>query len=249
MSGAISKTINLGADATPDDIKKIYMQSWKMGLKSVTVYRDGCKQHQPLQTEKKAEPTDADNFKWGERKKVPEDAPMIKHKFRVGAFMGTLMIGFYPETYQVGEIWIKASKGGSTVQGLLDTIAKSMSYNIQLGMRVEDLADRFQFERFEPSGFTGKKELPSATSLVDYIVRWIRIHYAEEKQKLMIKERLEKLAEKSEILNAEPVKIEFGDTPGLLLDAPPCDKCGSITTRRGNCYYCENCNTPLGGCS
>ncbi len=176
LSGAISKTINMPTEATVLDISEAYMESWRLGLKAVAIYRDGCKRIQPLGTgNKKAltqpvpvviadpEPT---------RRRLPMDRQAICHKFDIAGHEGYIHVGFY-EDGTPGEIFIKMAKEGSTISGLMDTIATLTSLALQYGVPLEALVSKFGHVRFEPSGFTQNPDIPYAKSLTDYIFRFL----------------------------------------------------------------------------
>jgi ribonucleoside-diphosphate reductase alpha chain len=184
LSGAISKTINMPTEATVEDIVEAYMESWRLGLKAVAIYRDGCKRVQPLATgEKKAkaqpvvtiEPTPV-------RRRLPTDRQAICHKFEIAGHEGYIHVGFY-EDGTPGEIFIKMAKEGSTISGLMDTIATLTSLALQYGVPLEALVSKFSHVRFEPSGFTKNPDIPYAKSLTDYIFRFLGSRFLPLEQK------------------------------------------------------------------
>jgi len=184
LSGAISKTVNMPENATAEDIEDVYMQGWKLGLKAIAIYRDGSKRSQPLSTGKKNndEPTTpsaeaATGLELtGEpkpyRRRLPDERRAITHKYQVAGHEGYITVGLYPDG-QPGEIFLKMAKEGSTVSGLMDTLATMTSLALQYGVPLRDLVSKFTHVRFEPSGFTGNPEVPIAKSIVDYIFRWM----------------------------------------------------------------------------
>ncbi len=192
LSGAISKTINMPTDATVEDITEAYLEAWRLGLKAVAIYRDGCKRVQPLATgEKKAEqaipavvaePTPI-------RRRLPNDRDAICHKFDIAGHEGYIHVGFY-EDGTPGEIFIKMAKEGSTISGLMDSIATLTSLALQYGVPLEALVSKFGHVRFEPSGFTKNPEIPYAKSLTDYIFRFLgnRFLPAEQSQDASLSE-------------------------------------------------------------
>src|SRR5712691_561821 len=204
LSGAISKTVNLPPDATPEEIAGVYMEGWKRGLKAIAIYRDGCKRTQPLNTaasksdsrspEKrtsleyvgKAVAPTAAPF----RRKLPDERRAITHKFSVAGHEGYVTVGLY-EDGKPGEIFLTMSKEGSTISGLMDSFATAVSLTLQYGVPLEALVDKFTHMRFEPSGFTKNPEIPMAKSLVDYIFKWLGSKFmtAEEKQAIGIVSR------------------------------------------------------------
>jgi ribonucleoside-diphosphate reductase alpha chain len=175
LSGAISKTINMPSDATVEDITEAYLEAWRLGLKAVAIYRDGCKRVQPLATgERKADPTGPLNVTEPTpiRRRLPNDRNAICHKFDIAGHEGYIHVGFY-EDGTPGEIFIKMAKEGSTISGLMDSIATLTSLALQYGVPLEALVSKFGHVRFEPSGFTKNQEIPYAKSLTDYIFRFL----------------------------------------------------------------------------
>ena len=197
ISGAISKTINLPSTATIDDVKDVFIQGWKLGLKAIALYRDGCKTIQPLNMKKDGgvtEETKADvivdplveTSNGYHRRKLPDDRPAFTHKFNVGGHEGYLNVGFYPDTMKPGETFITIAKEGSTFSGLLDTIATLISVCLQSGVPLKVLVKKFKDMRFDPSGFTGNENIPTAKSVVDYVFRYLGMKYlsAEDKEEI-----------------------------------------------------------------
>jgi len=185
LSGAISKTVNMPESASAADIEDVYLQGWKLGLKAIAIYRDGSKRSQPLSTGKKDDDSDATSPTadaatglelTGEpkpyRRRLPEERRALTHKFQVAGHEGYITVGLYPDG-QPGEIFLKMAKEGSTVSGLMDTLATMTSLALQYGVPLRDLVSKFTHVRFEPSGFTGNPEVPIAKSIVDYIFRWM----------------------------------------------------------------------------
>ncbi|MDP8905308.1 MAG: vitamin B12-dependent ribonucleotide reductase [Chloroflexota bacterium] len=188
LSGAISKTVNMPEAATPDGIADVYLEGWKLGLKAIAIYRDGSKRSQPLSTGKKkdkgaeetshvspaAAPVKAELA--GEpkpyRRRLPDERRAITHKFQVAGHEGYITVGLYPDG-QPGEIFLKMAKEGSTVSGLMDSLATMTSISLQYGVPLRDLVNKFAHSRFEPAGFTGNQEIPIAKSIVDYVFRWL----------------------------------------------------------------------------
>lgn len=186
LSGAISKTINMPHDATVENISEAYIESWRLGLKAVAVYRDGCKRVQPLATgEKKAEPQPVPVTMVEPepvRRRLPMDRQAICHKFDIAGHEGYIHVGFY-EDGTPGEIFIKMAKEGSTISGLMDTIATLTSLALQYGVPLEALVSKFGHVRFEPSGFTQNPDIPYAKSLTDYIFRFLGTRFLAKEQR------------------------------------------------------------------
>ena len=177
ISGSMSKTVNLPTDATVEDIEQTYFESWKLGLKCIAIYRDGCKRSQPLSTsmdkEKKA-PVEVEYR--AVRRKLPDERKAVTHKFDIQGHEGYLTVGLF-EDGTPGELFVTMAKEGSTISGLMDAFATQTSYALQFGVPVKFMVDKFSHMRFEPSGFTKNKEIPIAKSIVDYIFRWMASHF------------------------------------------------------------------------
>jgi ribonucleoside-diphosphate reductase alpha chain len=268
ISGSMSKTVNLPTDATVQDIEKTYMESWKLGLKCIAIYRDGCKRSQPLSTsldkdKKKAAPVEVEYRAM--RRKLPEERKAITHKFDIQGHEGYLTVGLY-EDGMPGELFVTMAKEGSTISGLMDAFATQTSYSLQFGVPVKFMVDKFSHMRFEPSGFTKNKEIPIAKSIVDYIFRWMASHFmpVEEQDEAGIIRRepapAEPAATPVKADNAKPAELKViaaptngsGGVQKLAFvntgDAPACADCGAITVRSGSCYKCMNCGATT-GCS
>ena len=181
LSGAISKTVNMPEAATPEEIETVYLEGWRMGLKAIAIYRDNSKRSQPLMTGRKKEkeveaaapvaaPTPAEPKPY--RRRLPAERTAITHKFDIAGHEGYITVGLYPDG-QPGEIFLKMAKEGSTISGLMDTFATTVSVALQYGVPLHDLVHKFAHVRFEPSGFTANPEIPIAKSIVDYIFRWL----------------------------------------------------------------------------
>src|SRR5687767_3158011 len=182
ISGAISKTINMPNEATVEDIIQAYMESWKLGLKAVAIYRDGSKRTQPLNTSKDKDDTKSGTAESKEtrplRRKLPDERRSITHKFDIAGHEGYIIAGMY-EDGQPGEIFITMSKEGSTISGLMDSFATAISIALQYGVPLRGLVDKFSHMRFEPSGFTKNPDIPMAKSIMDYIFRWLATKFLD----------------------------------------------------------------------
>ena len=246
ISGAISKTVNLSEDVTPEEIADIYVTAWKMGLKALAVYRDNCKRSQPLNTslEKKEKAAAAiDNMP--RRRRLPDERQAITHKFSIAGHEGYITVGLY-EDGMPGEVFITMSKEGSTISGLMDSMATSVSLALQYGVPVSVLVDKFTHTRYEPSGFTGNKDIPIAKSITDYIFRWVALKFLKQEAPAAVADLSSKaMSSRTDAPNHEDrEKIVFSNQA----DAPACSDCGSIMVRSGTCYKCVNCGT-TSGCS
>ncbi len=192
LSGAISKTVNVPKEITVEEITKIYVEGWKLGLKAIAVYRDGSKRTQPLNVHKDAhkntgvaapvKPAPVSNDRSPNRRRLPATRPSITHKFDVAGHEGYLNVGLY-EDGTPGELFITMSKEGSTVGGMMDAFATSVSLCLQYGVPLEALVKKFTHQRFEPSGMTSNRDIPFAKSIVDYVFRWMGITFMEDFRK------------------------------------------------------------------
>lgn len=189
LSGAISKTVNLPNEATVDDIFNTYLESWKLGLKAVAIYRDGSKRSAPLNTSKNKDMGTVEEKKAEEAKPpVPDLRPMrkrmsdtrisITHKFDITGHEGYVTVGLFDDK-QPGELFVTMAKEGSTIGGLMDTIGTLVSLSLQYGVPLEAMVKKFAHARFEPSGFTKNPDIPIAKSIPDYIFRWLGIQFIE----------------------------------------------------------------------
>ncbi|HXI11976.1 MAG TPA: vitamin B12-dependent ribonucleotide reductase [Thermoanaerobaculia bacterium] len=181
ISGAISKTINMPTDATVEEIEGAYYEAWKLGLKAVAIYRDGCKRSQPLSTSRDKSmdavlTTALSPEAAAVRRKLPDERQSITHKFSVGGHEGYITVGKY-EDGSPGEIFLVMAKEGSTISGVMDSFATMTSLALQHGVPLQLLVDKFTHTRFEPSGFTKNPEIPMAKSVMDYIFKWLAIKF------------------------------------------------------------------------
>ena len=190
ISGAISKTVNVPKDATVEDIEQAYLESWRLGAKAVSIYRDGSKRTQPLNTSKAAidakgvltNTVTADAVKVAVaealasrapvRRKLPDERQAITHKFDIAGHEGYITVGLF-EDGMPGEIFLVMAKEGSTISGFADAFAQAISYALQYGVPLQALVDKFSHVRFEPSGMTKNADVRFAKSIVDYIFRWM----------------------------------------------------------------------------
>jgi len=255
ISGAISKTINMPEESTVDDIVNAYTESWKLGLKAVAIYRDNSKKVQPLSSgsgskgDKKASaatpsgataPVEKVVYR-PVRRKLPDERRSITHKLSISGHEGYITVGMYDDG-SPGEIFITMAKAGSTISGLMDAFATAVSFNLQYGVPLKFLVDKFAHVRFEPSGWTGNQQIPYAKSIMDYIFRWLGAKFLGPEYAV---------SEAGESPNLRPTEAdpqqELPFAP-VAADAPLCSECGSIMTRNGSCYKCGNCGG-TSGCS
>jgi ribonucleoside-diphosphate reductase alpha chain len=173
LSGAISKTVNVPKDATVEEIQQAYIDSWRLGTKAVSIYRDGSKRTQPLNTSRDKEKAAAAPVVAGPaRRRLPDERMSLTHKFDIAGHEGYITVGLY-EDGQPGELFLVMAKEGSTISGFADAFAQAISYALQYGVPLQDLVDKFSHVRFEPSGMTKNPDVRFAKSIVDYIFRWM----------------------------------------------------------------------------
>jgi ribonucleoside-diphosphate reductase alpha chain len=254
LSGAISKTVNMPRDATPEDIAKAYIDGWRMGLKALAIYRDGSKESQPLATSMEGDRGKETQVLGPVRKRLPDTRQSITHKFEISGHEGYVTVGLYPDG-NPGELFITMAKEGSTVAGLMDVIGTVVSMGLQYGVPLSVYVEKFSHVRFEPSGFTKHPQIRMAKSLVDYIFRWLEMTFPKEQEDgtepLLAQDIDEALAHAT---NGHATNGHATNGHAKIsaarnqLDAPPCDRCGAIMYRNGSCYLCYNCGTS-GGCS
>src|SRR5580704_2329875 len=207
ISGAISKTVNLPNNASVEDIMESYLQAWKLGIKAVAIYRDGCKQSQPLSAAGSktanstkddtrivaAEPENLNAPPRALRHKLQEERASITHKFKVGDHEGYITVGLYPNG-EPGELFVKMAKEGSTVSGLMDSFALAVSIALQHGVPLKLFCEKFAHTRFEPSGWSGNPEIGYAKSIMDYIFRWLQLRFLTGQQQFLFENLRPKLS-------------------------------------------------------
>ncbi len=312
LSGAISKTVNLPTDCTVEDIEDAYLEAWRLGLKAIAVYRDGCKRTQPLSTSAAqassngaAEPKAAaapvvaagdqvlGQLSAEERRiietmrsrgrrpagpppamryKLADERRSLTHKFSIAGHEGYITVGLYADG-NPGEIFIRMAKEGSVIAGLMDSFATAISLALQHGVPMSILCEKFKGTRFEPSGFTGNMEVPMATSIMDYLFRWLAVRFMGDESHpaaraaagqldlpgvpVLVAEGDVDAAEASgeiKILPQPSVPKIVVEKPGAPrgfvseTDAPPCHECGTLMVRNGACHKCPNCGA-TSGCS
>jgi ribonucleoside-diphosphate reductase alpha chain len=314
LSGAISKTVNLPTDCTVEDIEDAYIQAWKLGLKAIAVYRDGCKRTQPLSTSMKQATSDGSKLAtvdaaalaaavaagtaqnlanlnpldllapeerrlvealrvrksrpagppMANRYKLPDERASFTHKFSIGGHEGYITVGMYDDQ-SPGEIFVRMAKEGSVIAGLMDSFATAISLALQHGVPLHVLIDKFKGTRFEPAGFTGNQEIPIATSIMDYLFRWLAIRFPSDGPSIYERHPAAKAAQldlpKIPLLSKDFLAVEAKAAPAIPVevasrdrawvqetDAPPCHECGTLMVRNGACHKCPNCGS-TSGCS
>src|SRR5436305_14600690 len=269
ISGAISKTVNVPESVTVDDVEQLHIDAWKLGLKAVAIYRDNCKVAQPLSTAKK-EPAretpaqqmemDADQLaqlvRQPYREKLPRKRRSNTFKFRVADCEGYVTVSEY-EDGRPGEVFLKVSKQGSTLSGIVDALSISVSLGLQHGVPLRTYVEKYTNMRFEPGGMTDDPDLRIASSIVDYIFRRLAVDYLPKEEReelgiLTVEERMQPTLPGAEEEATPTVGVVEPATqathPQQHADAPYCYQCGVQMQRAGSCHACPTCGT-TSGCS
>jgi ribonucleoside-diphosphate reductase alpha chain len=269
LSGAISKTINMPEESTVEDVMDAYIESWKLGLKAVAIYRDNSKRSQPLSAAgqkidgKKSEASpevevvaamQQELFGRNQREKMPAERASVTHKFSIGGHEGYITVGMY-EDGRPGEIFIKMSKEGSTLSGIMDGLALTVSIGLQYGVPLKVYVDKLLNTRFEPSGITANPKIRFVSSVLDYIARWLGGRFiSADYLKLNGAGTSEIVAASApapvvaQALAALPVLSPSSKPSNAHEGAPTCSECGMLMVPNGACYKCENCGS-TSGCS
>ena len=250
LSGAISKTVNMPSDATVEDIAEIYMLAWKLRLKAVAIYRDGCKRIQPLSTSSGSggggggggAAPEATATPGPVRRKLPDERQSITHKFVIGNHEGYIHVGLYPDGTP-GELFITMSKEGSTISGLMDSFATAVSLGLQYGVPLRSIVDKFSRTRFEPSGWSGHEDIGHASSVLDYIARWLELKFLTEGGQAARQSQ-----DVGQVQQPQQPRAERATQVVTENDAPLCHECGTVMVRSGACHKCSNCGA-TSGCS
>jgi ribonucleoside-diphosphate reductase alpha chain len=269
ISGAISKTVNLPETATVDEVAQLYVESWKLGVKAIAIYRDNCKVAQPLSGKSdsaEALPVGAPTVAappvpLTQRRRLPEDRVEVGRKFRVGDYEGYIHVGLY-EDGTPGDIFVDIAKEGTTLAGLMNSFMISVSLGLQYGVPLEVYVSKFAHMRFEPSGMTNDPDIRIAKSIVDYVFRWMGKKFLTTDQQeeigVLSPEVRARLAQSYAALEggtaAPAAEVAEAAPPGQTAlfnnweDAVECAKCGGRMVRTGSCYTCRDCGTNT-GCS
>ncbi|HKE35767.1 MAG TPA: vitamin B12-dependent ribonucleotide reductase [Candidatus Acidoferrum sp.] len=271
LSGAISKTINMPEESTIEDISNAYLESWRLGLKAVAIYRDNSKRSQPLSAAKDAqkeekksaaapvaralEPVQRELFARAQREKMPYERASVTHKFSVSGHEGYITVGMY-EDGRPGEVFIKMAKEGSTLSGVMDGLAMTISLGLQYGVPLKVFVDKLLNTRFEPSGITANPNIRFVSSVLDYIARWLGGRFISP-------DYLKLSGGATHAENSGPAVPAPAIVPALSSlpapsstmkptnaqeGAPTCSECGMLMVPNGACYKCENCGS-TSGCS
>ena len=258
ISGAISKTVNLPEETTVDEVSQLLLDSWKLGVKAIAIYRDNCKVAQPLS--KKSDTAAPAPAPREDRRRLPEDRNEIGRKFRVGDYEGYIHVGLYDDGTP-GDIFVDIAKEGTTLAGLMNSFMISVSLGLQYGVPLEVYVSKFAHMRFEPSGLTNDADIRAAKSLVDYIFRWMGKKFldtdTQQELGILSPEVRKRLAAAQDILeNGTAGEAEAAPAPppgqtalfNAFEDAVECAKCGGRMVRTGSCYTCRDCGQNT-GCS
>ncbi|MBI5200200.1 MAG: vitamin B12-dependent ribonucleotide reductase [Elusimicrobia bacterium] len=256
ISGAISKTVNVPHETTVQEIERIYVESWRLGLKAISVYRDGCKLSQPLNVAAPAPKPEAPApvaNKPLDRKHLPQRRSGFTQELKLGGQKFYLRTGEY-EDGRLGEVWLDGGKPGSPLKGMLCAWATTLSLSLQYGVPLEELLDRLTFIKFDPAGPVQHPYVRNATSIIDLAARILSIEYLGRTDLAHVKPPQAKPKSKTKAAKASPVEPVSGKNAmdqhlsSMMGDAPLCDTCGYITVRNGTCYRCLNCGNSM-GCS
>lgn len=257
ISGAISKTFNMTHEATISDIEKAYTMGWKMGLKAFAVYRDGSKAAQPLVT------SSGLAGKSSRQKPIRQRLPVTRnsetHKFSIAGHEGYITYSAF-EDGRLAEVFVKMAKQGSTLSGLLDSLAISTSIALQYGVPLKTLVRKFAYSRFEPAGYTENPDIQVATSIVDYLFRYLAIRFLSPQELIEFgisdprqvgKEETVKVAlpEKIFVSSKDNPRVDSSDIRGEVVYADTvCKECGGLLIQTGTCKTCIRCGSANGGC-
>ena len=240
---AVSKTINFPNTATVDDVRTAYELAYRTGCKGITIYRDGSRD---LQVLKHADKSDGEKAIAAAqaivtsgmgpfRRKLPEERQAITHKFRVGEQEGYMTVGLF-EDGTPGEVFINVNKQGSTVSGLMDTVAMMTSYSLQYGVPLSVLAAKLKNTRFEPSGTTNNRQIPIATSIVDYVFRWLELKFDGSHSATQ-----PTLIPASQVVDDTNASVNASKHSDAVASGVGCPECGAVLYYAEGCLICHNC--------
>lgn len=240
---AVSKTINFPNSATVDDVRTAYELAYRTGCNGITIYRDGSRE---LQVLKHAEKSDGEKAVEAAqailtqaigpvRRKLPDERQAITHKFRVGEQEGYMTVGLFDDGTP-GEVFINVNKQGSTVSGLMDTVAMLTSYSLQYGVPLSELSAKLKNTRFEPSGPTSNKQIPIATSIVDYVFRWLELKFDSANSAIQ-----PTLIPAQEIVESTNPSVAASKHSDAVASGVGCPECGAVLYYAEGCLICHNC--------
>ncbi|MEK6819110.1 MAG: vitamin B12-dependent ribonucleotide reductase, partial [Nanoarchaeota archaeon] len=250
LSGAISKTINMPEESSVEEIAEAYVFAWEQGLKAVAIYRENSKRSQPLNTKKTdGEVVKKDPLKVAQvRTKLPQTRKSVTHKFDIAGHEGYITVGLYDDG-KPGEIFVTMHKQGSTMRGMIDAWATSMSLNLQYGVSAKELFSKFRHQKFEPAGFvknsSGEGEegikvnrIKTASSIVDYVSQFMLNNFVDSRVDV-------KVSFGENNIDEEQASLQVFDNEGIT-----CPLCGGPAKRKANCeIMCTSCKqVTRGGC-
>jgi ribonucleoside-diphosphate reductase alpha chain len=257
LSGAISKTVNVPTEVTVDDISGLYMDAWKLGVKAIAIYRDGCKVAQPLQTKGSDQQLLAAK---PSRRTMPIDRSEVGRKFQVGEYEGYIHVGLFPEG-DPGDIFVDIAKEGTALAGLMNAFMIAVSVGIQYGVPLDVFVSKFAHMRFEPSGMTNDPDIRIAKSIPDYIFRWMGKRFLDPERQAELGILSAAVREQLAAGNGHSPAVPSSDDPATGTPAPgvgqtalfnawedavECAKCGGRKVRTGACYTCRDCGDNSG---
>ncbi|NTW33446.1 MAG: hypothetical protein HGB12_12630, partial [Bacteroidetes bacterium] len=225
LSGAISKTVNMPNNSTVEDVYETYFNAWESKLKSIAIYRNGCKDSQPLNLTQKEDVI----IQQPARLRLPDTRDGVIHKFTIAGHDGYLIIGEFDDG-KPGELFIEVSKEGSTISGLTDSIAIMISLLLQHRVDLSIIVNKLKFTKFDPAGITNNPDIRFATSIMDYIAKFLELRYLAI-DNIQVK--------KEDIISINPSIEDHVDL---------CDNCGSLLVQAGSCKSCKVCGLTT-GCS
>lgn len=256
ISGAISKTVNMSSAATVEEIEQLYLEAWKRGLKSVAIYRENSKVGQPLTAAGQKENGEAETSLLPKRREMPRRRVADAWTFSVGGTRGYVHVGLF-EDGTPGEIFLKVTKQGSTMAGVMDALAISVSLGLQYGVPLSTYVKQYVGTKYEPHGWTDDTELRQTTSLLDYIFKRLALDYLTIEEREALGLGILSTQERTDYVNGPGDEVPAGEQdesdaelPLVVADphAPLCSVCGGRMVRKGACYYCEN-DGQTSGCS
>src|ERR1017187_9696678 len=283
LSGAISKTINMPEESTVEDIMNAYIESWKKGLKAVAIYRDNSQGSQPLSasgarkeelsqpvaaslsTPQTGSPQQQELFSQAHRRRLPDERKAITQKFWINNHEGYITVGMYDDGTP-GEVFIKMAKEGSTLSGVMDGFALTLSIGLQYGVPLRALVDKLMNTRFEPFGFTHTPDIRMVSSVLDYIARWmggkfistdyLKLQGEDMTSDVMAGPSMPATTSQPAAAAPSATNAEAPQTSSrasftartMAASAPTCSNCGMLMTPNGSCYKCSNCGG-TSGCS